>query len=344
MKAQFPPACRRGIVAKRLTIVALLGALGSSHAATFKDPRLEALQNAAKYTELEQLAQTRLKADPADAEASAALSLALTLLDSTDAKRLDAGARQAKLCTDQHPMVAVCHLAAAENLGMQMVNMGMASAMRNAGTLKQNWVRALELDPASFTARVQLAKLYLALPGMLGGSTAKAKDLELAARSSQPDTARIIRVYLAAEDKKWTEMENDLLAIKASKDGALRKEVREATLQLAKVYLTGGKDLARAASLYERLQRDQAESAAGYYGMSRVYAAQGQTDQAIHQLEQARLLNDAADYPIEHRLGDAYLAKGDKLAAKAAYQRYLGNKRAYPANLEAVRKSLSQIN
>lgn len=337
MKVRLKPFCI-------MTMAALLGALGTAHAATFKDTRFEALQDAGKYTELEQLAQARFKADPADPEASAALSLALTLLDSTDTKRLEAGARQAKLCTDQHPMVAVCHLAAAENLGMQMVNMGMASAMRNAGTLKQSWIRALELDPASFTARVQLAKLYLALPGMMGGSTAKARDLELAVRSSQPDTARIIRVYLAAEDKKWTEMENDLLAIKASKDGAMRKELREATLQLAKVYLNGGKDLARAASLYERLQRDQAESAAGYYGMSRVYAAKGQTDEAIHLLEQARTLSDAAEYPIEHRLGDAYLARGDKLAAKAAYQRYLANKRANPANLETVRKSLSQIN
>ncbi len=337
MKVRLKPLCT-------MTMAALLGTLGTVHAATFKDARFEALQDAGKYTELEQLAQARFKADPADPEASAALSLALTLVDSTDTRRLEAGARQAKLCTDQHPMVAVCHLAAAENLGMQMVNMGMASAMRNAGTLKQSWVRALELDPASFTARVQLAKLYLALPGMMGGSSAKARDLELAVRSSQPDTARIIRAYLAAEDKKWTEMENDLLAIKASKDGAMRKEVREATLQLAKVYLNGNKDLARAAALYERLQRDQAESAAGYYGMSRVYAAQGKTDEATHLLEQARTLSDAAEYPVEHRLGDAYLARGDKLAAKAAYQRYLANKRAHPANLETVRKSMSQIN
>lgn len=344
MKARFQPACMLGTVTKRITIVALLATLGSSHAATFKDARFEALQDGGKYTELEQLAQARLKADPANPEASAALSLALTLVDTTDPKRLDAGARQALQCIDQHPMVAVCHLAAAENLGMQMVNMGMASAMRNARNLKQSWLRALELDPASFTARVQLAKLYLALPGMMGGSNAKAKELELAVRSSQPETARIIRVYLAAEDKKWAEMETDLLAIRASKDGAMRKEVREATLQLAKIYLNGGKDLAKAASLYERLQRDQPESAAGFYGMSRVYAAKGQTDGALHQLEQARSLGDAADYPIEHRLGDAYLAKGDKVAAKAAYLRYLGNKRTHPANLETVRQNLSQIN
>lgn len=132
-------------MANTMATLTLLGAFGTAQAAIFKDSRFELLQDAAKYSELEQLAQARLKVNPGDAEASAALSLALTFVDVSDAKRLEAGARQAKLCIEQHPMVAACHLAAAENLGMQMVNMGMAKAMRNAGTLKAAWIRTLEL-------------------------------------------------------------------------------------------------------------------------------------------------------------------------------------------------------
>lgn len=339
MKIPLMPTCGSHAMAALI----LLGALGTAQAAIFKDPRLESLQDAGKYSDLEQLAQARLKANPGEAEASAALSLALTFVDVGDAKRLEAGARQAKLCIEQHPMVAACHLAAAENLGMQMVNMGMSKAMRSAGTLKETWIRTLELDPGSFSARVQLAKLYVTLPGMLGGSVSKARDLEVAVRSSQPETARIIRVYIAAEDKKWTEMESELLALKPAMDGAMRKEVREATTELAKVYLNDSKDLAKATRLYERLQRDQPDTAAGFYGMGRVFAAQGQPDEAIRNLERARALNDAAEYPIDHRLGDAYLAKGDKAQARAAYERYIANKRANPANLDSARKSLSQI-
>jgi len=100
------------------------------------------MQDAGKYAELEQLAQARLKTNNADAEASAALSLALTLVDTVDAKRLEAGANQARLCTEQHPNVAVCHLAAAQNLSMQMINMGMVKAMRSVGTLKPYLPRA----------------------------------------------------------------------------------------------------------------------------------------------------------------------------------------------------------
>lgn len=103
-------------------------------------------------------AQARLKTNAADAEASTALSLALNF--------------------DQHPNVAVCHLATAQNLGMPMLNMGMFKAMRMLDSLKASWIRTLELDPGSFTARVQLAKLYLTVPGMMGGSVSKARELE----------------------------------------------------------------------------------------------------------------------------------------------------------------------
>ena len=343
MKIPFIPSRASWAMASTMATLTLLGAFGTAQAAIFKDARFESLQDAGKYSELEQLAQARLKINPGEAEASAALSLALTFVDASDAKRLEAGAKQAKLCIEQHPMVAACHLAAAENLGMQMVNLGMAKAMRSAGTLKETWIRTLALDPSSFTARVQLAKLYVTLPGMLGGSVSKAKDLEVAVRSSQPETARLIRVHIASEDKNWAEMESELLALKPGKDGAMRREVREATTELAKVFLRDSKDLSKATRLYERLQRDQPDSASGVYGMSRVFAAQGKTDEAIRNLERARTLSDGAEYPIDHRLGDAYLAKGDKAQAKAAFERYIANKRANPVNLENARKSLAQI-
>jgi len=331
-------------IAKALASTALLISLGTTQAAViFKDAQLQALQEGGKYAELEQLAQARLKTNAADAEASAALTLALTFADAADPKRLEAGARQAKLCTDQHPMVAVCHLATAQNLSMQMLGMGMARAMRSVGSLKDVWIRTLELEPSSFTARVQLARLLLTVPGIMGGSVSKARELEAAVRSSQPDTARIIRVFIAAEAKNWGEMESELLAIKAGKDAALQDEVREATMLLALNFLKDGKDLAKARGLYEGLQREQPNKAGGFYGMGRVHAAQGQTDEAIRSLERARTLSGAEDYPIDHRLGDAYLAKGDKAQAKAAYERFLVNKRANPANAEDARKSLAKL-
>jgi len=338
-----PHARRTRLITAVLAALALGTSLGSAQAAVFKDAQFELLHAAGKFAELEQQAQARLKANPADAEASAALVLGLSLADTTDAKRLEAGAQQAKLCTEQHSNVAVCHLAAAQNLGVQMLNMGMVKAMRSVGSLKDLWIRTLELEPTSFTARVQLAKLYVTVPGMMGGSTAKAKDLEAAVRGSQPETARIIRVHIAGEARKWAEMEAELLALKPTRDAAMLDEVRDATMQLALVFFKDAKDLAKAKSLYESLQRDQPGRAAGFYGGARVQAALGQPDEAIRLFERAKTLAGADDYPIDHRLGDTLLAKGDKAQAKAAYERFIANKRAKPANVEEVRKSLAKL-
>lgn len=338
-----PHTRRIRLITSLLAALAMGTWLGSAQAAVFKDAQWESLHEAGKFAELEQQAQARLKAHPADAEASAALVLGLSLADPADAKRLEAGAQQAKLCIAQHPAAAVCHLAAAQNLGLQMLNMGMAKAMRSVGSLKDLWIRTLELEPTSFTARVQLAKLYVTVPGMMGGSTAKARELETAVRSTQPETARIIRVHIAGEAKKWAEMETELLALKPTQDAAMQGEVREATMQLALYFLRDGKDLAKAKSLYEALQRDQPGRAAGFYGAARVQAALGQQDEAIRLFERARALTGADDYPIDHRLADTLLAKGDKVQAKVVYERFIANKRAKPANVEDARKSLAKL-
>ncbi len=338
-----PPTRHPRLITAALAALALGSSAGSAQAAVFKDVQFESLHEYGKFLELELQAKTRLKANPADAEASAALVLGLSLADPADAKRLEAGAQQARLCIEQHANVAVCHLAAAQNLGQRMLNMGMAKAMSSVGSLKDAWARALELEPTSFTARVQLAKLYATLPGLMGGSTSRARELEAAVRSSQPETARIIRVHIAAEARKWAEMEAELLALRSGKDAAMLEEVREATMQLALVYLKDGKDLAKARSLYESLQREQPGRAAGFYGGARVLAAQGQPGEAIRLFERARTLAGADDYPIDQRLGDTLLAKGDKAQAKAAYERFIANKRAKPAKVEEVRKSLAQL-
>jgi tetratricopeptide (TPR) repeat protein len=317
--------------------------LGSAQAAIFKDAQLESLQETGKYAELEQQARARLEANAADAEARAALSLALSFLDPGDVKRIEAGAQQAKLCTEQHPAVAVCHLAGAQNLGQQLLNMGMVRAMRSVGTLKDAWIRTLELDPSSFTARVQLAKLYVTLPGLMGGRTSRARELEAAVRVSQPETARIIRVHIAGEAEEWAAMESELHALKGARDAAMLGEIREATLQLARAYLTDEKDLPKAKRVYETLVREQPSRAEGYYGLGRVHIALGQLDEGIRLFERARSLAGANEVPIDHRLGDAYLTKGEKAQAKAAYERFVANKRANPANLEEVRNSLARL-
>lgn len=332
----------RGLVVAILTL-ALLPTIGRAQTTIFNDTKLELLQNEGRYIELERQAQANLQVDPGDADASAALSLAQTFLDLSDAKRLEAGAKQAKRCVEQHPTAAVCHLAMAQNLSMQMISVGMFQGMRMVNTLKETWIRTLELAPGSFVARVQLAKLYLTVPGIMGGSVSKAKELEAAVRVTQPETARIIRVYIAAEANQWRDMEYELLTLKLSKSSAMQEEIRSATMQLAQIFMTDPKDVSKAKNLYANLQRDQPASAASYYGLGRFYTQIGELTEAIRNFDLAKTKIDADAYPIDHRLGDAYLADGNKEMAKAAYQRFIANKRSNRANLDDARKSLAKL-
>jgi predicted negative regulator of RcsB-dependent stress response len=192
-------------IACAIATLALLSTFGTAQAAIFKDSQLESLQDAGQYAELEQLAQASLRANAADAEANAALSLALTFVEPSDGRRL------------------------------------------------------------------------------------------------------------------------------------------EATMQLAQVFLTDSKDLPKAKGLYEGLLRHEPTQAAGAYGLGRVHAAIGQYDQAIRVLEWAKMKDGADHYPIDHRLGDAYLAKGDKALARDAYERFISNKRSKPANVESARSSLAKL-
>lgn len=70
---------------------------------------------------------------------------------------------------------------------------------------------------------------------------------------------------------------------------------------------------------------------------------QGQPDEAIKAFERARTLEGAERLPIDHRLGQALIAKGDKAGAKAALERFVQNKRANPRNIEDARKLLAGL-
>lgn len=67
-----PHTRRTRLIAALLAALALGTGLGSAQAAVFKDAQLELQYQAGKIAELDQQAQARLKANPADAEASAA--------------------------------------------------------------------------------------------------------------------------------------------------------------------------------------------------------------------------------------------------------------------------------
>lgn len=324
----------------RFSWFALALMAGSAQAQVLKDPQWQGWLDAGKTAELERAAQARLSAQPDDAQA--AVALALAALDGGEAKRLEAVSKPLQACIERQPPQAICHYALGSVLGVQAMNASMFKVMGLASNSKENLLRAVELDPMLYEARQALTQFYLMAPGVAGGSTSKAKELAAAADKRQPEQAKLLRALIASQDKQWAEMERELQSVKPGDSKSLQNDLRDAWSQLG-AQLLADKQAAKSKTVFDQLARDYPTQAIGAYGLGRVAIEQGQPDEAIKQLERARTLEGADKLPVDHRLGIALLAKGDKPQARLALERFVASKKANPRNLEDAKKRLAEL-
>lgn len=321
-------------------LAALLGlALGTAQA-QFKDAQLQALVDAGKTTELERVAQSRLAARADDAEAAAALGIAAMGLG--EEKKIDVAMTRLEQCTGKQSPSALCHYVLGSLSGMQAMNASVFRMPTLAGKSRDNLKRAVELDPHLYEARESLLQYYVMAPGIVGGGADKAQALITETDKLNPEYARLLRARLASAEKQWAVAERELAAVKPGENKELRTTLRKSWSQLGAAQM-GAKQAEAARGIFERVQRDFPEHAAGAYGLGRVLTELNKPDEAVAALERARGLEGAAGYPIDYRVGLAWLAKGDKVQAKAALQRYVADKGANARNLEDARKRLAEL-
>ncbi|MBV8036575.1 tetratricopeptide repeat protein [Roseateles sp.] len=323
----------------RLLPLTLALCAGAAQADLLKDPQWQAWLDAGKTAELGRAAQARAKAQPDDDQA--AVALALVAIDDNDAARLEASLPALQACADKRPQ-AICSYALGRVYGQQAITASVFKMPGLASRTKENFVKAVEQDPLLFEARSALAQFYLIAPGFAGGSVAKARELAAEAQARQPEQAKLVRFLVAAQDKDWSGAERELAGVKAGEDRALQRELRNGWMRLG-AELMEQKSFAKARTVFETVQRDSPQHAAGPYGLARVAIETQQPDEALRLLERCRALEGADRYPLDQRLGQALIAKGDKAGAKAALERFMQNKRANPRNLEDAKKLLASL-
>jgi len=323
----------------RLLPLALALLAGGAQADLLKDPQWQAWLDAGRTADLQRAAQARAKAQPDDDQA--AVALAMAAVDDNDAARMEASLAGLQACVDKRPQ-AVCSYALGRVYGQQAMTASLFKMPGLAGKTKEQFVKAVEQDPQLFEARSALVQFYLMAPGFAGGSAAKARELAGEVQARQPDQARLLRFLLAAQDKDWAGAERELAAVKPGDDRVLQRELRNGWMRLG-AELIEQKAFPKAKSVFEAVQRDHPQHAAGSYGLARVALETGQPDEALRQLERCRTLEGADRYPLDHRAGLALLAKGDKPGARLALERFVQNKRANPRNVEDARKRLAEL-
>ncbi|MEJ6007492.1 hypothetical protein WG899_18230 [Paucibacter sp. AS339] len=312
----------------------------SAHALVFKDASLQQALEAGNVADLERLGQQRLAAASDDLEGLVARAWALSL--GFDGRQLEAGQKLAEQCVARAANEAICHLALAQVQGKQVLVESRLKGMSLLPRVRASLSRALELDPDLYEARSKLAQIYLLIPEFLGGSVKKARELEQAIRSKQPEQARLLRSLIAARQDSWDEAERELMAVRVGTDAALAEDVRNAYGELGRHWIKA-QQFERVRRLYEQLQKDQPAQAAASYYLGRLAQELDQNAEAVRHFEKALSLAGAEGLPIDHRLGDALVATGQIERARSVYKRYIDSKRAEPGHLKDARKSLAAL-
>ncbi|MFG6448086.1 tol-pal system YbgF family protein [Roseateles sp. BYS180W] len=313
----------------------------SAHAAVFTGEREAAWQrwlDAGALNQLEQAAQQRLQAQPEDVEGW--LALTLSSLDLADGRQLASAVAALERCVARQPGLARCHYALALGLSAQARVGSKWKLMAQVGRVQGLLQRALELDPQLHEARSALQQLWLAMPAMLGGGVDKARTLQQGVRDAE--VLHLMRAREADARKDRDAVERELRAVRATRQAGLLFELRLQWADLGRDWMFDGQ-LDRARAWYELLLQEHPRQAVGAYGLARVLLAQGQPRQALQWLDKARQMDGAELLALDVRAGECWAALGDTGQARAAYERYLKDRRASARHAEEARKQLAAL-
>jgi len=106
-------------------------------------------------------------------------------------------------CVAAEPGSSKFHQWLGRALGLEAARNGIVSGAMSVGKVRTELEKAIELDPLNLEARQDIAIMYRALPGFLGGSNAKAADQIAFIRRHDPALAAQLDGDFLAADKKY---------------------------------------------------------------------------------------------------------------------------------------------
>ncbi len=310
----------------------------AAQAQTFKDPALEALYAADRTDELLRVASARVAAQADDAQAVLGVALAALAGDEAAARR--AAIQRAEACIEKQPKAAPCHYALGAVMGVQALSEGMLKMARSVGTVKDALSQAHALEPAWYRARSALVEFYLLAPGMLGGSASKAADI--ARGAPRPGQALALEARVALADKRYEAALQGLLALPPGAEAAVQGDARNWAVQAGMGLVNNGQ-AAQAQPWFERLTREQADSAGAFYGLARARGELGAHDDALKLYEQAQKLKGAAQWPLLYRIGMSQQQLGRKDEARVSYKKFVALGKGPATLLSDARKRLDEL-
>jgi tetratricopeptide (TPR) repeat protein len=283
-----------------------------------------------KFAEAERLASAKLAQDPANFDALVAKSEAI--LGAAASARIEEAVKLGEQCVAAHPQVSSCHVALGNALGTKAMSNGIMSAMSYAGTIRDEFKKAVELDPQNMEARFSLLQYYMQAPAIVGGGSGKAKALALQTAGINPDGGKLMLARLDASDDKLAQAEAAVLAMPTSSNEAVAEGQRDLMVNLGNKYMSD-KRYADSERMFREAFKRHPDSDGALYGLARLQQEQGKHHEALVTMEQVILMNPRAS--AWYRIGQSQQTLGDKPKATAAYEKALAFKGGMSPKMKA---------
>lgn len=294
---------------------AALGLLLAGQALAADD--YHALLRLKRFAQVEQMANARLAATPGDPEALVARTSAIL---SYGEPRIEEAVQTAENCVKLHPQNGHCQLALGKALGSKAMIRGIMASLGSAGTIRDGFKKAVELDPKDLDARMALLEYYMKAPFIVGGGMDKARTLARDTAAISPEGSKLMLAVIDINDDKAAKAEAAALLVQPGSDTILQEKHEDFLVSLAAMQM-GAKKFDDATRLLREARKRYPDSPNVAYFDARLMQEQGRHGEAVATFG-AVVTKLPLPY-VHYRMAKSLQALGEKPKAVQAYEKSL---------------------
>ena len=246
-----------------------------------------------KYSEAQKVFEQTIKNDPLDAEAH--YYLGLTLFEGSEAYRK--AEKHLKKAVELLPNCAEYHYALGEVLGKHAQNAGVFRKMGLASSCKEEYEKAVVIEPNNVKYLEALARYYMYVPGIAGGSSKKAQTLAVRIKTLDPIKGHMMIVDIDMREEKYELAEIKIDSLGGVMNGNAenleivdRNRLENNINRLGYIYLNE-KEYKKAIELFKRNVLLFPKSYNVFDSLGEAYKENGDIELAIQNYEKAARLN-----------------------------------------------------
>jgi len=306
----------------------IVGVLFIFVAASSADPAASQLLSLGRMNDAVSVLSSR-----ADAESLNQLSRAYFAME-----QWDEAVRYGERAVSLDPNNATYHLWLGREYGRKAADANPLSAAGLARKAKNEFERAVQLDPANVAARLDLAQYYTEAPAIMGGGLDKARDQAAQMQKYDPAKSHLILARVAEKEKQYGEAEAQF---RAAVLGA--KNPADMWLQLAAFYRQRGR-LDDMQSAVQSAMAQSGKPAESYFDAAKeLYLGNRNLSAAMQYLQQylssGGLVESAPAFRAHYMIGQLNEKMENNGAAVTEYEASI----AMASGFVPARKALSRV-